>query len=136
MRNETALLLVAVLTTSTVGCAGRINETMASWEGAHVSQLIGSWGPPSQVMDDGKGGMVYVYSTTRSWTTPGTATTKTTGQATANVWGTNRYATGSATGSSTSTTTYTPAQTYGYNAYRTFFINESGVIYKWAWRGL
>jgi hypothetical protein len=136
MRSRIAWLLAVVLTIPMVGCAGRINKTMDSWRGAHVSQLIGSWGPPAQIMDDGLGGKVFIYATTRTWTTPGTATTQTTGSATATAWGTDTYATGSATGRSTSTTTYTPAQTHGYHAYRMFYINANGVIYNWAWKGL
>ncbi|MGH8462355.1 MAG: hypothetical protein ACRESS_12170 [Stenotrophobium sp.] len=39
------------------GCAS-INEKMASFMGHDESDLIASWGPPSQVMDDGNGGQI------------------------------------------------------------------------------
>ena len=126
MKRITVLLsTVAVLTL--VGCTARINKLMASWEGHHYSNLIASWGPPQQVFDDGAGGRILVYTAVRSYTVPGQATTYTTGSATAYnsmIWG-----------SATSRTTYTPAQTYGWTAYRMFWIRRNGIIYRWAWRG-
>lgn len=111
-----------------VACTGRVSRNMASWKGHHVSDLLASWGPPQQVMDDGRGGRVLIYSKTRSWSTPGHATTTTdirANQSDNMIWGT-----------ATSTTVYTPGQDYGYKAYRMFFIDRSGYIYRWAWRGL
>jgi len=109
------------------GCA-HLNMVMKSWEGHHYGELIASWGPPQQVFDDGYGGRILVYTKQRSWTTPGTSSTYTTGQATA--W--DNYIWGSVT----SRSTYNPPQTYGYTAYRMFWINSDGHIYRWAWRGL
>jgi len=123
------LLLITVLAfVVTSGCAARINKVMASWERQHYSDLIARWGPPQQVFDDGAGGRILVWTAIRSYTVPGRATTETTGRATAYdnyIWG-----------SATSHTTYTPAQTYGWTAYRMFWINRDGIIYRWAWRGL
>jgi hypothetical protein len=124
-----ALVMVLVLIAlSCVGCAGRINKVMASWTNHHYSDLIASWGPPQQVYDDGRGGRMLVYTTQRSWTSPGTAVTRTTGRATSYdnyIWGT-----------ATSRTTYNPPQTHGYTAYRVFWIDKRGYIYKWQWKGL
>ena len=109
------------------GCA-HVNSVMQSWEGHHYSNLMARWGPPQQVFDDGMGGRILVYTTNRSWVVPGTATTRTTFNAT----GYDNYIWGSAT----SRTIFTPAQVQGYTAYRMFWIDRSGHIYRWAWRGL
>jgi hypothetical protein len=120
----TVILIVAALT----GCAARMNRAMMSWQGHNFNDLIASWGPPNQVFDDGSGGRIMVWTEARSYTTPGSSTTRTTGSATATgntVWG-----------SATSRTTYNPGQTYQWRVYRMFWMNRDGVIYKWAWRGL
>jgi hypothetical protein len=119
------ILVLALLFIS--GCAS-INKTMQSWMGHHQSDLIASWGPPQQIMDDGQGGKIFIYSTTRTFTSPGHSTTTVSGSA----YGTGSYAYGTATGH----TTYTPPQTSSYNAYRMFWIDKNGYIYRWAWRGL
>jgi len=110
------------------GCAAHINELMNSWMNYHYADLIASWGPPQQVFDDGYGGRILIYETNRSWTVPGKSQTYTTGNATIYdnyIWGSAR-----------SYTTYRNPQTYGYTAYRMFWINKNGTIYRWAWRGL
>ena len=134
-RTVVAVVLVLLLVVS-AGCVARVNKVMESWEGAHVSDLIASWGPPQQIMNDGAGGKIYVWNQTRSFTSPGYATTTTTGQATgqATTYGSTTY--GNAQGSQHSQTTYTPPQTTEYTASRMFWVNNSGVIYRWAWRGL
>jgi len=73
-------LLVILLCLGLAGCA-TINKTMESWMGANANDLIASWGPPQQTMSDGQGGQILVYSSARTWTTPGQATTTTTGYA-------------------------------------------------------
>ncbi|MBM4348672.1 MAG: hypothetical protein FJ106_02115 [Deltaproteobacteria bacterium] len=120
------LILILVLPIFT-GCAS-INKTMQTWMGHHQSDLIASWGPPQQVIGDGQGGNIFIYSTTRTFTSPGHSTTTVTGS----VYGTRNYAYGSATGY----TTYTPPQTSSYNAYRMFWVDKNGYIYRWAWKGL
>ena len=121
-----SLILVLVLLLFT-GCAS-INKTMQSWMGHHQSDLIASWGPPQQIMDDGQGGKIFIYFSTRTFTSPGHSTTTVTGSA----YGTEHYTYGSATGY----TTYAPPQTSSYNAYRMFWVDKNGYIYRWAWRGL
>ena len=118
----TVLLIVITLT----GCAARMNKVMASWQGQNFNNLMASWGPPNQVFDDGAGGRVMVWTSTRSYTTPGSSTTQTTGSATATgntVWGT-----------AASHTTYNPGQTYQWRVYRMFWVTKDGTIYRWAWR--
>jgi hypothetical protein len=80
-------LLIAAILLSTTGCfSNRINSVMRSWEGHHYSELVMSWGPPQAVYDDGQGGRMLVWTVVRQWTTPGTAVTSTTGQATIYRW--------------------------------------------------
>jgi hypothetical protein len=119
---------VVLMAVALVGCAARITRVMASWQGNNFNNLMASWGPPDQVFEDGSGGRVLVWTATRSYTTPGSATTQTTGSATTNgntVWGT-----------ASSRTNYNPSQTHQWRVYRMFWVNRDGVIYRWAWRGL
>ena len=128
MKKLVPRFLLASLVMFNAGCAGHINNIMRSWEGHHYGDLIASWGPPQQVFDDGLGGRILVWTSVRSFTTPGHSSTYTTGQATmydSYIWG-----------SASSYTTYSPAQTYGWTAYRMFWISREGYIYRWAWRGL
>jgi hypothetical protein len=119
-----ALSLVLIL----VGCAGRINRVMNSWVGQHYSALIASWGPPEQILPDGSGGNILSWTVTRSFSTPGSATTQTTGTATVSG--------NTASGQASSYTIYNPPRTYTRRVYRAFWVNSDGIVYKWAWRGL
>lgn len=120
---------VLLLTLPASGClTGRVNKVMSSWQGAQFSQLIMSWGPPQAIYDDGQGGRILVYTSTRQFVTPGQSTTMTTAQATAygnQIWG-----------QAQSVTQYRPPQVSGYTAWRMFAVNRDGVIYNWSWRGL
>ena len=45
-----------------LGCAYKSNrEIMNSWMGSHISAVIRSWGPPTQIAADGAGGHVYIW---------------------------------------------------------------------------
>ena len=123
MQRLSLLLIMVIL----AGCAS-INKTMESWMGHDQSDLIANWGPPQQVMDDGRGGKIFVYTTTRSHTAPGSSTTTVTGSA----YGYGDTVYGTATGH----TTYNPPRTTSYNAYRMFWIDQTGRIYRWSWKGL
>ena len=47
---------------SLFGCAYKNNnEIMNSWMGSHISAVIRSWGPPTQITDDGAGGHIYIW---------------------------------------------------------------------------
>lgn len=107
-----------------VGCPAQVSKTLASWEGHNVNELLASWGPPSQAFSDGRGGQVFVYAHTRSWIQPGSATTN----VSASTYGNYTYG--------QATTIYRPAYVQGYTAYRMFWIDDTGTIYSWAWRGL
>lgn len=128
MKKIIFIILTVFLCFVFYGCAANINKAMNSWMGYHYSDLIAKWGPPQQVFDDGQGGRILIYNMNRSWTVPGTQSTYTYGHAT--IW--DNYIWGSAQ----SYSTYRPPQTYGYTAYRMFWINKKGLIYRWAWKGL
>jgi hypothetical protein len=121
---RSAFVVLTVFLVLTTGCVEAINKKMASWEGHGLSELLASWGPPQELFDDGNGGRILVYTFTRSYTVPGSAVTQTTGH----VDGSFLWA--------TSVTTYNPARNYGWQAYRMFWVNRNGNIYRWAWRGL
>lgn len=108
--------------------AESITEMMESWMGFHYSDLVFQWGPPDYVFDDGFGGRIIYYITSRTWVVPGRAETRTVASATAYdsmIWGSARQ-----------TTTYTPPQVQGYDAIRAFRINENGYIFDYMWKGL
>jgi hypothetical protein len=120
MQKRIAVLILALFL---VGCQN-VSKTLASWVGHNMTELIASWGPPSQTFADGKGGQVFVYKYSRSWVQPGQATTS--------------YSATTSSGytSGQATTVYSPSYVQGYDAYRMFYVNGDGVIYSWAWRGL
>ena len=128
MKRLSFIAMVLLILTSLTSCVARMNKVMISWQGHNFNDVIASWGPPDQVFDDGSGGRVMVWTANRSYTTPGSATTRTTGSATA--------IGNTVSGSATSRTVYNPAQTYQWKAYRIFWVNKEGSIYRWAWRGL
>jgi hypothetical protein len=117
-------LLILAFVLSFVGCTGPTNHAMDSWMGHNFNELIASWGPPDNTFSDGRGGQIFIYTRTRSWIQPGSATTTYSGSTYGN------YTYGQAT------TVYSPSYVQGYTAYRMFWMDSSGTIYSWAWRGL
>jgi hypothetical protein len=105
----TALLLLVLSLTTTVGCAS-VNSQMQSWVGHHQAELIASWGPPARTAADGNGGTILIYYQYRDF-----------GQTRGKV-----YSDGS----------YTAPRENGYVAQRMFYVNPDGVIYSWRWQGL
>jgi len=128
-------LIAAVLS----GCITP-TRAMQALVGKPSTEVIAQCGPPQQRMPDGRGGEIWCYFEERQWTTPGQVTTtaygtgNTYGNINANVYGATYR--GNSTAYAKATTTYTPPQTEGYTASRTFFIDRNGIVYRWAWRGL
>ena len=52
---------IIIIITMIQSCASRVTKIMESWVGHHESELIASWGPPSRIMPDGKGGHILIY---------------------------------------------------------------------------
>jgi hypothetical protein len=128
MRKPILLMLLLAISV-TPSCALRVSKTMKSWTGHHYSELLGSWGPPEQVFDDGNGGRMLIWTQQRTfYTVPAQAVTQTNLRATIYdnmIWG-----------QANSVTTYTPARISGYTAWRMFSIDSTGYIYSWRWKGL
>ena len=133
-KHGTWLALVGSLVLLLPGCmtTAKMNKIMASWVGHDANELIAAWGPPQQVMPDGRGGQIFAFFQDRQYTSPGFSSTTSTASATA--WGTYNYAT--ATGYGTSNTVTMPPQTYRWIVSRTFWVDKDGRIYRWAWKGL
>lgn len=62
-KQNISVVFVALIFTA--GCA-YTNRTAAmnSWMGAHISTVIQSWGPPTQITSDGAGGRIYIWRPT------------------------------------------------------------------------
>jgi hypothetical protein len=129
------LLLIVALS----GCLSP-DAAMKSFLNQPSSELVTRWGPPQQRMPDGQGGEIWTYFQQRQWTTPGQANTTVygTGNTSGNIYNNPYGATyqGNTSVYGTATTTYTPPQTHGYTGFREFFINSSGIIYRYSWKGL
>jgi len=41
-------------------------KVMNSWLNHDINELIASWGPPTQILDDDQGGKIYCYQSTQS----------------------------------------------------------------------
>ena len=125
-----------VLLGASIGCLAwaldaqskSITKAMKSWLGHHYTEVMATWGPPSVVYRDGRGGLILVYLYERRWTTQGYQWTTVTGDVYSYGDWTSLYA--------SARTYYVPPQTYGYTAWRMFFVNSQGVVYKVSWQGL
>lgn len=123
-KSTLTLLLPILLSVSLFGCSYRMNQIMSSWEGNDVDDLIASWGPPTQVLDDGNGGKIFCYQQSGTVYMPGTTTTTGNAYRYGNQVNYNEY------------TSSTPGYAVPVNKYRMFWVNPNGIIYKWSWRGL
>ena len=90
-----------------MGCTS-VRKTMDSWKGHHKSELIRSWGPPSQVVSDGNNGEILIYRSGYSYQTPGAAYS-------------NGYG----------SLTYTSPTVRNVVSEKQFYIDERGYIYYW-----
>jgi hypothetical protein len=139
MKTYTLVLIGALFTAALSGCMTP-SKAMQSFVGQPSTELIARWGPPQQRTPDGQGGEIWTYFEQRQWTTPGQVNTTAygTGNSYGNLYGNSYGATyyGNANVQATASTTYTPPQTHGYTAHRSFYINNNGTVYRWAWKGL
>lgn len=91
------------------------SKIMQTWVGSTKAKLYQSLGPPSRVTEDGQGGEILIYdSYVNLGQTPGTVQR-------------NSY---------NNSVRYTSPQQNGYSRTRMFYVNSSGVIYNWRWKGL
>lgn len=121
-RSVLAVWLLTLFAHGGLSCAPRVNDFkkaenidrfMDSWVGRYQSELIASWGPPSRVAPDGKGGAIITYESVKG------------------TWGSKKDQ------PFTGGTQYrTPPRQPGYVAIRTFYVNDGGIVYSWKWSGL
>ena len=116
--------LVVGLLIVLVGCGTPTKQIMDSWKGRHVSRLIRSWGPPKQVVPDGAGGKIYIYSD-RLYLPLADGKTETNAT----------MFHGQYMSTLKSTTTYTPPLVLDGEKVRMFYANSDGVIYYWRAKG-
>ena len=139
MKRYMLVFIGALFTALLSGCMTP-STAMQSFVGQPLTELIARWGPPQQRTPDGQGGEIWTYFEQRQWTTPGQVNTTAygTGNSYGSLYGNPYGATyrGNSSGYATVTTTYTPPETQGYTAYRSFFIDRDGIVYRWAWKGL
>ena len=93
--------------------ASKIDRIMDSWVGHYQSELIACWGPPTEIVPDGKGGCMLIYESIKG------------------TWGDLKEDRIKG-GANYSTRPRQP----GYAATRIFYVNEEGIIYSWKWSGL
>lgn len=56
------MICLVCLVASLLGCATvSTTEIMNSWMGSHISRVVMSWGPPTQVVSDSAGGYIYIW---------------------------------------------------------------------------
>lgn len=112
MKTIRHFLSAAAIILVVAGCVSP-SKTMQSWVGHHQSELIASWGPPQSTASDGAGGTILIYGSYVNL-----------GQQPGQVYGSygNYY--------------YTAPQQRGYQRTRMFYVNSSGIIYRWRWQGL
>jgi hypothetical protein len=118
---------VLVLILCAASCA-MVTSDMKKWMGQDVNRLISSWGPPTQIMSDGRGGRVFVYAKDRGWIYPAVSTTQT--NVNGGIYG-NQIA-----GQVNSMTVYYPGMVMSYTAYRMFWIDANGRVTGWSWKGM
>ena len=94
---------------------------MHSWVGSNISDLIRSWGPPQQVVSDGAGGKIYIWS---SHVKIPLEEEKREGSA-------HRIGNSIYYEEKTS-----PATNIEYDKMRMFWVNPQGIIYHWKYKGL
>jgi hypothetical protein len=91
---------------------------MRSYEGKHYNGLVGWLGPPSQILDDNKGGKILVFTKKETLVRPGHSTAYASGYGHGGV-GTAFY-----------TSRNYPATTHTIGLHLIFWINPQGYVYK------
>jgi hypothetical protein len=112
-KNSVSLITAIVLAFALVSCTPRVTKVMESWVGSHKSDLFLSWGPPTRVAPDGRGGEILIYEFYRDLG-------QKPGKMYVDAYGNVRY---------------TDPKQRGYTATRMFYVTKDGIIYSWRWKG-
>lgn len=141
MKRKTAfVLLVGLLICA---CAGRraeqIQAKAETWKGKHFNDLVAALGPPSQVMDDGGNGRIFVYSASRQIYLPGNSWTTSQGNITrqGDIYMSSKGVIPGRTytSSESSDTFTTPGYSFTRAEHTMYWINTEGYIYRTAYSG-
>ena len=108
------------------------DRMMESWLGHSADELLVGWGPPTQILSDGVGGYVLLYTQQRSRFHAGEVHSTTNSSVTGYVY--PNFVT--VQGSEQTHTTYTPSYVERWSVYRTFRVDSTGVVAAYSWRGL
>jgi hypothetical protein len=121
----TALLVLMIYACSTTQQVRQ--ELQKNWEGRNVNDLITELGPPTQVLDDGQGGKILVYTSTKHIHSSGDSFTSYQGASqTYYAGGRTAYS----TDSGTANTFTTPGLSYKRSRHQMFWVNDRGIIYR------
>ena len=101
------------------------SAAMESWKGHHISKLIRSCGPPQNIVSDGAGGRIYIWSSAVKIPLTKESTQR---RGTATIIGDTVYY--------NEKTTTSPATNIEYDKVKMFWVNSQGIIYHWRWKGL
>lgn len=121
MRKISSLAILILLLSACGAVKKRINASMDAWTGKHYSDLIAAWGPPQQIIDLGEDGKLLVWVYDRGDSERSVSTTTIEDQTLRD---------------QTLRTETTYDDSTGWKAYRMFWANAEGIIYRWSWRGL
>jgi len=137
-KTKSRLWPILLLALQLSGCmtSSKMNGIMSSWEGHNISDLIASWGPPSQVVEDVGSGRIYCYQYSGHIQTPGTYHSTTTSTELVPLTEAARRMTVPSPQRYQTTGTYTPGVSIPIIRFRMFWVDEKGIIYRWSWRGL
>ena len=131
MEKENCLYLItAILVLMIYACSATQQvreELQKNWEGRNVNDLIAELGPPTQILDDGQGGKIYCYTSTKQIHSHGDSFTTYQGT------GQTYYGGGKTAYSTDSGTAYTfttPGHNYSRSRHQMFWVNDQGLIYR------
>ena len=121
-----AVAMVAVL----AACATTKNyeRILESWVGAHVDDLVHSWGPPDYAFELSSGGKIIEYEATRNVFIPGSSFSTP-------ITTVSRNPDGSIVTSTTYVQHHTHAQNFTKSCTTRFNVETDGTIAEWEWEG-
>lgn len=102
-------IIFALVLLSSCNANKKVIATLDTWKGHGKVELLSVWGAPSQITDNGAGGEILVFVSSRNdGQTPGYSFT-------------NQYG----------LTTYIPPRTSMTNQQTLFYLNADKIIYQW-----
>lgn len=131
MNRKHVLFLLFTLALGACATTAGYEAILNTWKGVTEEKLVAKWGPPRSVYKQSNGGRILTYNRSRSVYVPGTTTTTPQSNFVTTVVG-GQMVSGYVT---TDVTTTTPGYTTNLSCTTHFYVNASGIIYSWRWRG-